>query len=108
MLQIALLGDQRITLDGDTLAGSLARRAVEILAYVALRPGEPQSRVQLAVALWPDSSDGQALTNLRRELHHLRSLLGDNAYFGVDGRTVCWLPGSSAVCDVSDFVLAAA
>jgi len=108
VLEISLLGDQRVALDGDSLAPSLARRAVEILGFVAIHPGQPQLRSQLAVALWPDSSDAQALTNLRRELHHLRSLLGDNATLGVDSRTVCWQPGKSGTCDVSDFVRAAA
>ena len=32
MLQISLLGDQRFTLDGEPLNGSLARRSGEIIA----------------------------------------------------------------------------
>ena len=61
MLQISLLGDQRLTLDGTSLLGSLARRSVEIVAYLALHPTEPQPRAQLSAALWPDSSDAQAM-----------------------------------------------
>ena len=38
MLQIALLGDQRFTLDGVPLAGSLARRSVEIVASLGAAP----------------------------------------------------------------------
>lgn len=108
MLHIRLLGDQRVVLNGDSLAGSLARRAVEILGYVSLRPGEPQSRAQLAAALWPDSTDAQALTNLRRELHHLRTLLGGDTSLGVDARTVWWQSASRGECDVADFVRAVA
>ena len=109
MLQIALLGDQRFTLDGEPLAGSLARRSVEIVASLALRPGQPQPRSQLAVMLWPDSTDSQAMTNLRRELHHLRAVLGaDETSVVADSRTVSWRPGSSNECDVADFVTAVA
>ena len=58
--------------------------------------------------LWPDSTDSQAMTNLRRELHHLRSVLGATrqASLPTPGRSV----GSRRPmneCDVADFVTAA-
>ncbi len=108
MLQISLLGDQRLTLDGGSLVGSIARRSVEIIAYLALHPNEPQPRAQIAAALWPDSTDAQALTNLRRELHHLRAVLGADSAITSDARTVTWNPRPAETCDVSDFVLEAA
>ena len=40
-------------------------------------PASPQTRQRIAGLFWPDSTDAQALTNLRRELHHLRRTLGD-------------------------------
>ena len=38
-------------------------------------PAKSLSRVHLAGLFWPESSDEQALTNLRRELHTLRHAL---------------------------------
>ena len=38
----------------------------------------------------PDSTDAQALTNLRRELHHLRQVLGDEPSLVVTPRDLCW------------------
>lgn len=106
MLQISLLGEQRFTLDGCPLAGTLGRRAMEIIAYLVLHPGEPQPRASVAAAVWPDSTDAQALTNLRRELHQMRSVLGEDASIAADARTVWWQPGAENRCDVVEFIQA--
>lgn len=47
-------------------------RAPSLLAYLILRPGTAQPRQRIAQLLWPESTDGQARTNLRNVLHHLR------------------------------------
>ena len=46
----------------------------------------------LAGLIWPDSSAGQALTNLRRELHHLRRTLGEWPVLDVTATHLCWQP----------------
>ena len=79
MLQISLLGDQRFTLDGSTARGSLAAARSRSSPTWPCTPASRSRGRQLAAALWPDSTDAQALTNLRRELHHLRAVLGDDA-----------------------------
>ena len=52
-------------------------------------PGRPQTRQRIAGLFWPDSTDAQALTNLRRELHHLRARAGRRALPRGDRRRTC-------------------
>jgi DNA-binding SARP family transcriptional activator len=76
MLEVRLFGPFELRSDGTpvTLTSS---RAQSLLAYLALRPGTPQRRDKVAFLLWPDSTDGQARTNLRHVLHTLRGAIPD-------------------------------
>jgi hypothetical protein len=53
-----------------------ARKPAMLLAYLALRPDQPQDRQKLAGLFWGDTSDGQARHSLRQALavrrQHLR------------------------------------
>ena len=69
MLRVSLLGEQSVTGAGDRARSS---RAVALVAFLAAHAGSPQPRQRIAGLFWPDSTDAQALTNLRRELHQLR------------------------------------
>ena len=73
MLEISLLGEQRVAMDGSIVVALRSPRAMALLAYLVLHRGAPQRREYLAGQFWPDSSDAQARTNLRRELHTLRA-----------------------------------
>ncbi len=64
-------------------------RAVALVAFLALYAGSPQPRHRIAGLFWPESADAQALTNLRRELHHLRQVLGDEASLVVTTQDLC-------------------
>jgi DNA-binding SARP family transcriptional activator len=79
MLHVSLLGEQSITGGGGDGAGSRTRssRSVALVAFLVVHAGSPQPRQRIAGLFWPESTDGQALTNLRRELHQLRQVLGD-------------------------------
>jgi len=79
-------------------------RALSLLAYLVSHPESPQPRAHLAALLWPDSEDAQARTNLRRELHNLRALLGDNECLRVDMSSLCWRRGPDCTVDVQDFL----
>ena len=76
MLHMRLFGPFELRSDGVpvTLTSS---RAQSLLAYLALRGGQPQRRDRLAYLLWPDSTDRQARTNLRHLLHTLRAAIPD-------------------------------
>ncbi len=103
MLRMTLLGEQTLI---DDRAGSVpvrSSRAVALVAFLAVHAGSPQSRQRIAGLLWPDSTDAQALTNLRRELHHLRQVLGDEASLVVTPRDLCWCDTGTCQVDVRVF-----
>ena len=89
MLEVSLLGEQYV--EGST-ATNLAHssRSIALLGFLAVHTDAPQPRQRLAAIFWPDSTERQARTNLRRELHHLRVLLGDDPSLVVEPATLMW------------------
>src|SRR5580693_4585035 len=102
MLHVFLLGEQAITKDG-TGVQARSSRAVALVAFLVAHAGSPQSRQRIAGMLWPDSGDAQALTNLRRELHHLRQVLGDEPSLVVTSRDLCWRDTETCEVDLRIF-----
>src|SRR5215475_12091458 len=102
MLYVSLLGEQAITGDttGDRASSS---RAVVLVAFLALHAGSAQTRQRIAGLFWPESTDAQALTNLRRELHHLRQVMGDEPSLVVTSRDLCWRDTTTCRVDVRTF-----
>ncbi len=102
MLHVSVLGEQAITDDG---AGVQAHssRAVALVAFLVAHAGAPQLRQRIAGMFWPDSTDAQALTNLRRELHHLRQVLGDERSLVVTPRDLCWRDSETCRVDLRIF-----
>ena len=86
---MSLLGEQTIT-GARTGVRARSSRAVALVAFLAVHAGSPQARQRIAGLFWPDSTDAQALTNLRRELHQLRQLLGDEPSLVVTPTDLCW------------------
>lgn len=103
MLQLNLLGEQRLTEAGADV-GAGKTRALELLAYLVLHPDRLVARLVVAGTFWPESTDAQALTNLRRELHNLRSLLGGPRGLRAAGGAIGWVPDAAVRIDVQDFV----
>ena len=68
-----------------------------------MHAGSAQARQRIAGLLWPESTDAQALTNLRRELHHLRQILGDEPSLVVTPRDLCWHDTKTCRVDVRVF-----
>ncbi|WP_221469350.1 ATP-binding protein [Cohnella nanjingensis] len=62
----------KITLDGEDLSEIPGKKAALLLAYLILAFDAPPSRRQIAFHFWPDSTEKQALSNLRKLLHDLR------------------------------------
>ena len=79
MLHVSLLGESAITDDGTGTVRTRSSRAVVLVAFLVGHAGSLQSRQRIAGLFWPESTDAQALTNLRRELHHLRQVLATSA-----------------------------
>ncbi|HEX5295007.1 MAG TPA: hypothetical protein VFX25_39565, partial [Streptosporangiaceae bacterium] len=80
-------------------------RSAALVAFLVARAGSPQARQRIAGLFWPESADGQALTNLRRELHHLRQLLGDEPSLVVTSRDLCWRDTATCRVDLRVFEL---
>jgi DNA-binding SARP family transcriptional activator len=104
MLHVTLLGEQAIT-DDETSGRVRVRssRTVALVAFLALHAGSPQARQRIAGLFWPDSTDAQALTNLRRELHNLRQVIGDQPFLEVTPRDLCWRDSETCRVDVRTF-----
>lgn len=104
MLQIQLLGSFQLRYDDIPLTTINQARQQSLLAYLLLHRQTPQPRQHVAFRLWPDSSEAQAKTNLRRELYHLRRLLPQAEQFlAVDSITVAWRTTAQFTLDVADF-----
>jgi DNA-binding SARP family transcriptional activator/predicted ATPase/Tfp pilus assembly protein PilF len=103
-LSIRLFGGFQI-LHGEKLVSDLrALRLQALLAYLVLHQGTPQSRQHMSFLFWPDSTEKQARTNLRKALYQLRRALpAADRYLVSDRRTVHWQPGGGTRVDVLDF-----
>jgi DNA-binding SARP family transcriptional activator len=55
------------------------RKVRALVAYLAVKTGNPQSRDHLARLLWDDGPDAQARANLRKALSRLRRALPESA-----------------------------
>lgn len=104
VLRLTLLGDFALARDDRPIPGFGSARSRSLLAYLILRRQAPQPRDRLAYLLWPDSTESQARTNLRRELHHLRKNLPEaDRHLRVDTTTLQWRPDAPARVDVVEF-----
>ena len=103
MLRVSVLGGQQITDDLDSGVRVRSSRALALVTYLAVHPGVPHPRQRIAGLLWPESGDAQALTNLRRELHHLRQVLGEDGSLQVTARDLCWVDAPTCHADIRAF-----
>ncbi len=103
MWRVSVLGGQQITDDRGDGVRVRSSRALALVAYLAVHPGVPHPRQRIAGLLWPESGDAQALTNLRRELHHLRQVLGEDGSLRVTARDLCWADTPSCHADIRAF-----
>ncbi|MGH3447829.1 MAG: ATP-binding protein, partial [Nocardioidaceae bacterium] len=103
MWNVYLLGEKRVVDSSATTHRRPSARSVELLALLVLHPGAPQARRHLAGQMWPDSTDSQSLTNLRRELHSLRMLLEDDPALVVEPADLSWQDTTSCRVDVRTF-----
>lgn len=78
-VQLQLFGDFCLTYDGNLINTINTPRLRALVAYLALHRHTPPARRHLAFLFWPDSSEAQALTNLRKQLLYLRKALPNAA-----------------------------
>lgn len=103
-LKVHLLGNFLLCWAGHPVAGLAQPRVQNLLAYLLLHRDTPIVRRQLAFALWPDSAEQQALSNLRTALFRLQHALpGCEHCLVLDRHTVAWVSGSDIRLDVATF-----
>ena len=108
-LRVRLFGQLDLRMDDRRLGPIESARCRSLLANVLLHPDVAQSRQRLAFLLWPDSSEGQARTNLRNLLHTLRRTNADvEQLLEVTPRTVRRRPNVPCWVDVVEFTAALA
>src|SRR6478672_6140262 len=103
MVNITLLGEQSVVDPVTERTLTLSARSVALLGLLISRTGSPQSRSAIAGAFWPDSSERQALTNLRRELHELRQVIDDDSLEATPAR-LCWHDRGRHLVDLGTFL----
>jgi DNA-binding SARP family transcriptional activator/predicted ATPase len=101
-LQVRLLGQLRLSVDGRPVDGPASARLQSLLAYLLLHADAPQARAHLSFTFWPNASESNARNNLRQLLHQLRQALPDpDRYLRADANNVQWVPDSSFSLDVA-------
>lgn len=101
MLRIHLLGGFHLQFGDETITTLTVPRLQSLLAYLLLHRDAPQLRQQLAFLFWPDSTEAQARTNLRRALHDLRLALPDaEHYLAIATQWIQWRPDAPFTLDV--------
>ena len=103
-LRLVVLGGFEARLVSGAALSVPTRKARALLAYLALRSGQPHPRDKLAALLWADSGDVQARTSLRQGLAILRRALAGVAPepLIVHGANVALDPAAVDV-DVAEF-----
>ena len=108
LLSLHLLGEFRAVYGDRAMTTLTAPHVQLVLARLVLHPGLAQPRAHLAALLWPDSSEAQARTNLRKRLHELRRALPDaERFLDARGQTLSWRADAPYRLDVSEFEAAA-
>lgn len=108
-IYISLFGTFSLRKDGKPMPGWEHPRLQQFLAYLALHRDAPISRQQLAFHFWPDSTDQQALKNVRTMLTRLRQALPEaNAFVQVSARAIQWRAVGPVTLDVAVFETAVA
>ncbi|MBO0690985.1 MAG: hypothetical protein J2P40_15635, partial [Candidatus Dormibacteraeota bacterium] len=103
-LRIRLLGEPSLQSGAGPLPPFDSVRVTSLLAYLLVNRHASQPRQRVAFLLWPDSTEPQALTNLRHLLHTLRRALPDaDRFLHVTQRTVGWRADGPYWLDVAAF-----
>src|SRR5205814_627231 len=99
-----LFGDFDLRLADGRVALVESARARSLLGFLVLHGATPQPRQHVAFQLWPDSTEPQARTNLRKVLHTLRhEVPGLEGHLAVTPRTLIWRSDVPAWVDVTAF-----
>jgi len=103
-LKIRLLGGFRILYGEEPVRGVHSLRLQSLLAYLTLYQDIPHQRQHLAFLFWPDGSEKQARTNLRKLIHRLRRAFPQvEEFLELAGQTLRWRAAADIQTDVAVF-----
>ena len=98
LLRLYLLGPLVLQAGERSLPVPSTRKAQSLLAYLAMRRGQPQLRDHLADTFWPDAPSARARRNLNTALWQIRRILpsGDHLIAGANdvlfsAESACWI-----------------
>jgi DNA-binding SARP family transcriptional activator len=98
LLRLYLLGPLTLQAGEKPLPVPSTRKAQSLLAYLAMRRGQPQLRDHLADTFWPDAPAPRARRNLNTALWQIRRILpsGDHLIAGANdvrfsAESACWI-----------------
>jgi len=104
ILHIRFLGEFNLVYGDRPVTTVNTARLQSLLAYLVLHRDAPHPRYHLAFQFWPDSTESQAHTNLRKLFHQLRQALPDaDCFLCADTHTVQWRPDAPFTLDVAEF-----
>jgi DNA-binding SARP family transcriptional activator/predicted ATPase len=99
--QLRLLGDFGLTDRDGVVVPIGSQRAQALIAYLVLHRDAPQSRRQVSFVLWPDSTEAQALNNLRQLIHQIRLTWPDaTQYLVADATTLTLRSGVDIALEI--------
>lgn len=104
MLELRLLGNFNLVYQAQVVETFHdSPRLQTLLAYLVLHCDAPQPRQHIAFLFWPDSTEKQARTNLRKLLLQLRRALPDaEQYLADTHQTIQWIADSPYWFDVAE------
>jgi DNA-binding SARP family transcriptional activator len=106
LLDIALFGEFRLSLDGRPGRLSAPPKAKLVLANLLLHHGTVE-RERIAFALWPDARETEGRANLRRHLYHLQRALptrcSGTPWLSTSENSVSWIDGTDVRVDTFEF-----
>ena len=104
-LIIYLFGGVRLEYGGAHLDIPQRESLLRLLVHLLLEADHPLARKTLAFSLWPDSSESDALANLRRHLHLIRNMLPQDLseLLVISPRTITWKSSPLCWVDVREF-----
>ena len=104
LLEVRLLGGFGLSAPSGGAIILPGTRQRALLAYLLLHRDRPVDRRHLAFLLWPDSTEPQALTNLRQLIHDARTAIPDaDQFIEADRRLVRWVDDAPFTLDVDRF-----
>lgn len=99
-LRLTLLGKPQLTLGGAPVIGFTYRKSLALLFYLAVT-GRPHSRDTLIGLLWPETTEANARSNLRKTLTDLRRQVAP--FLDITRHEIAFDPDSAYALDVAIF-----